>query len=301
MFTDLPPPPPPPLPSLQFSTGYSMVLNLLYTRSLEEARAFLDRSFSRYLGGMGAQVGSRLLEWRGLGVGRCWVHVFGWKLAVMPASQGQRQRQVRGLRRTRAVHETVFKGAESRGRARREGPEPRKDPWSLPAALLADPHPCVDAAVLSPLTSRPPACSGGWQRRSGWRSRRRASWTRWRAARASPRRRRTCGRGAWCGGGPEGRRRVCVVFRLATGAPHSKTVPGLAKPWAGWHAAAAGPPPPPPPPGMASPFKAGSSHPPAPAHLLSACLAFGRQVPEAAGPAEGGEARRQAAAGAAGG
>ncbi|KAL4443480.1 hypothetical protein ABPG75_011217 [Micractinium tetrahymenae] len=39
----------------QFSTGYSMVLNLLYTRSLEEARAFLDRSFSRYLGGMGAQ------------------------------------------------------------------------------------------------------------------------------------------------------------------------------------------------------------------------------------------------------
>ncbi|PSC72530.1 DEAD-box ATP-dependent RNA helicase chloroplastic isoform B [Micractinium conductrix] len=39
----------------QFTTGYSMVLNLLYTRSLEEARAFLDRSFSRYMGGMGAQ------------------------------------------------------------------------------------------------------------------------------------------------------------------------------------------------------------------------------------------------------
>lgn len=36
-----------------------MVLNLLYTRSLEEARAFLDRSFSRYLGGIGLQVGGR--------------------------------------------------------------------------------------------------------------------------------------------------------------------------------------------------------------------------------------------------
>ena len=41
----------------QFSTGYGMVLNLLYTRSLEEARAFLDRSFSRFLGGIGTQVG----------------------------------------------------------------------------------------------------------------------------------------------------------------------------------------------------------------------------------------------------
>ncbi|KAI3428051.1 hypothetical protein D9Q98_006436 [Chlorella vulgaris] len=39
----------------QFSTGYSMVLNLLYTRSLAEARAFLDRSFSRYLGSIGSQ------------------------------------------------------------------------------------------------------------------------------------------------------------------------------------------------------------------------------------------------------
>ena len=47
----------------QFSTGYGMVLNLLYTRSLEEARAFLDRSFSRYLGGIGTQV-RVLLSWR---------------------------------------------------------------------------------------------------------------------------------------------------------------------------------------------------------------------------------------------
>lgn len=45
---------PPSLP-LQFSTGYGMVLNLLYTRSLQGARAFLDRSFSRYLGGIGTQ------------------------------------------------------------------------------------------------------------------------------------------------------------------------------------------------------------------------------------------------------
>ena len=34
-----------------------MVLNLLNTRSLEEARGFLDRSFSAYLGGIGKQVG----------------------------------------------------------------------------------------------------------------------------------------------------------------------------------------------------------------------------------------------------
>ena len=34
-----------------------MVLNLLYTRTLEEARAFLDRSFAAYLGGQGVQVG----------------------------------------------------------------------------------------------------------------------------------------------------------------------------------------------------------------------------------------------------
>lgn len=32
-----------------------MVLNLLFTRSLEEARAFLDRSFAAYLGGQGVQ------------------------------------------------------------------------------------------------------------------------------------------------------------------------------------------------------------------------------------------------------
>ena len=34
----------------QFAAGYSMVLNLLYTRSLQEARAFIDRSFSTYMG-----------------------------------------------------------------------------------------------------------------------------------------------------------------------------------------------------------------------------------------------------------
>lgn len=44
-------------PFSQFTTGYSMVLNLLYTRTLEEARAFLDRSFAAYLGGQGVQVG----------------------------------------------------------------------------------------------------------------------------------------------------------------------------------------------------------------------------------------------------
>ncbi|GAB4818573.1 hypothetical protein N2152v2_005619 [Parachlorella kessleri] len=33
----------------QFSAGYGMVLNLLFTRGMAEARAFLDRSFSRYL------------------------------------------------------------------------------------------------------------------------------------------------------------------------------------------------------------------------------------------------------------
>lgn len=49
------------MPALQFTTGYSMVLNLLYTRTLEEARAFLDRSFAAYLGGQGVQVGLLLL------------------------------------------------------------------------------------------------------------------------------------------------------------------------------------------------------------------------------------------------
>lgn len=34
----------------QFSTGYGMVLKLLHSRSLEEARAFIQRSFSTYLG-----------------------------------------------------------------------------------------------------------------------------------------------------------------------------------------------------------------------------------------------------------
>lgn len=37
----------------QFTTGYGMVLNLLYTRSVPEAQAFLDKSFSRYMGGLG--------------------------------------------------------------------------------------------------------------------------------------------------------------------------------------------------------------------------------------------------------
>ncbi|BDA41503.1 probable helicase HelY [Coccomyxa sp. Obi] len=37
----------------QFSTGYGMVLNLLHSRSLAEAREFIQRSFSNYLGGTG--------------------------------------------------------------------------------------------------------------------------------------------------------------------------------------------------------------------------------------------------------
>ncbi len=34
----------------QFRSGFGMVLNLLHTRSQEEARAFIQRSFSNYLG-----------------------------------------------------------------------------------------------------------------------------------------------------------------------------------------------------------------------------------------------------------
>lgn len=34
----------------QFSTSYGMVLNLLHSRSLAEAREFIQRSFSNYLG-----------------------------------------------------------------------------------------------------------------------------------------------------------------------------------------------------------------------------------------------------------
>lgn len=34
----------------QFSSGFGMVLNLLQTRSLDEARAFVQRSFDNYLG-----------------------------------------------------------------------------------------------------------------------------------------------------------------------------------------------------------------------------------------------------------
>ena len=40
---------PEPLQS-QFAAGYSMALNLLHTRSLAEARQFLERSFGNYLG-----------------------------------------------------------------------------------------------------------------------------------------------------------------------------------------------------------------------------------------------------------
>ncbi len=40
---------PEPLQS-QFATGYNMAANLLRTRSLDEARAFIERSFGNYLG-----------------------------------------------------------------------------------------------------------------------------------------------------------------------------------------------------------------------------------------------------------
>jgi hypothetical protein len=50
-----------------------MVLNLLYTRTLGEARAFLDRSFARYLGSIGSQVGG----WVGGWAGGC---LLGWAL-----------------------------------------------------------------------------------------------------------------------------------------------------------------------------------------------------------------------------
>lgn len=40
---------PEPLTS-QFAAGYGMVLNLLHTRSLADARAFLERSFGNYMG-----------------------------------------------------------------------------------------------------------------------------------------------------------------------------------------------------------------------------------------------------------
>lgn len=33
----------------QFAAGYGMVLNLLYTRTMDEAKAFIGRSFSSYL------------------------------------------------------------------------------------------------------------------------------------------------------------------------------------------------------------------------------------------------------------
>ena len=33
----------------QFAAGYGMVLNLLYSRSLDDAKAFIDRSFNSYL------------------------------------------------------------------------------------------------------------------------------------------------------------------------------------------------------------------------------------------------------------
>lgn len=34
----------------QFRSGYGMALNLLHTRTLDEARAFIQRSFDNYLG-----------------------------------------------------------------------------------------------------------------------------------------------------------------------------------------------------------------------------------------------------------
>ena len=34
----------------QFSSGFGMVLNLLHSRSMDEARAFVQRSFNNYLG-----------------------------------------------------------------------------------------------------------------------------------------------------------------------------------------------------------------------------------------------------------
>ncbi len=34
--------------SSQFAAGYGMVLNLLYSRSLDKAKAFIDRSFNSY-------------------------------------------------------------------------------------------------------------------------------------------------------------------------------------------------------------------------------------------------------------
>ncbi|KAL0028996.1 hypothetical protein WJX77_010606 [Trebouxia sp. C0004] len=39
----------------QFAAGYGMVLNLLYSRSLDEAKAFIDRSFNSYLTGEGRE------------------------------------------------------------------------------------------------------------------------------------------------------------------------------------------------------------------------------------------------------
>lgn len=33
----------------QFAAGYGMVLNLLYSRSLQDAKAFIERSFNSYL------------------------------------------------------------------------------------------------------------------------------------------------------------------------------------------------------------------------------------------------------------
>ena len=38
----------------QFTTNYGMALNLLWTRTMEEAREFLDRSYARHLSGAGA-------------------------------------------------------------------------------------------------------------------------------------------------------------------------------------------------------------------------------------------------------
>lgn len=48
----------------QFTAGYGMVLNVLATRTLDEARAFLERSFGSYLSGKG--LAARMREVEGL-------------------------------------------------------------------------------------------------------------------------------------------------------------------------------------------------------------------------------------------
>lgn len=184
---------------LQFSTGYGMVLNLLYTRrcaagaglgwrlqllravgrgpaacgvciacarrsghwplsqptpacllpppacqparSLEEARAFLDRSFSRYLGGIGTQVCRRSAGWA----------------------------QARQLDHFSAA-------APSWGQ-----------PWSRLHPPSTHTHP--QCHPPNPLPER----SAAWPRWLAWRRRRRRYWRMWRAVRERARPQRKCG------------------------------------------------------------------------------------------------------------